>query len=182
MRCRTPIPTYIVLVTAVSLLTAGCGGSFPTVAGSTTSAPNGALAYARCMRSRGVPAFPDPTNGEAASKQAITSALKAVGNAQAQAATTACVHVNGGSPSTGNGATHSPANRRALLAFARCMRHHGSVNFPDPGPNDELTRAMLSTAGIDLHAPGLATAADICASVTHGLITKATVARFIAGQ
>jgi hypothetical protein len=182
MRCRTPIPTSIVFVTAVSLLTAACGGSSPTAAVSTTSAPNGALAYAHCMRSHGVPTFPDPTNGEAASKQAITSALKAVGNSQAQAATTACMHVNGGSPATGNGDRHTASDTHALLAFAQCMRHHGFVNFPDPGPNGELTRATLSTVGIDLHAPGLANAADACASDTHGVITKATVARFIAGQ
>jgi hypothetical protein len=41
---------------------------------------------------------------------------------------------------------------------------------------------MLATAGIALHQPAVLDAADACVSVTHGLITKASVARFVAGQ
>jgi hypothetical protein len=41
---------------------------------------------------------------------------------------------------------------------------------------------MLAKAGINLHQPALVQAADACVGVTHRLITKATVARFIAGQ
>jgi hypothetical protein len=182
MRSATLIPTSVALLITVSLLTAGCGGSSATVSSTTTSTPNGALAYAHCMHSHGVPNFPDPTTSAGAPKQAITSALKQVGNSQAQAALTACVHINGGSPATGSSAAHGPTHTAAVLAFARCERHHGFVNFPDPDPNGELTQQMLAAAGINLHEPGLRNTADACASVTHGLITKATIARFIAGQ
>jgi hypothetical protein len=41
---------------------------------------------------------------------------------------------------------------------------------------------MLANAGIDLHQPALVPAADDCVSVTHGVLTKAAVARFAAGQ
>ena len=41
---------------------------------------------------------------------------------------------------------------------------------------------MLAGAAIDVHQPALLRAADACASVTHGAITKADVARFAAGQ
>ena len=41
---------------------------------------------------------------------------------------------------------------------------------------------MVVAAGIDLHQPAVVQAADACAGVTHGYITKAVVARFIAGQ
>jgi hypothetical protein len=41
---------------------------------------------------------------------------------------------------------------------------------------------MLAQAGINLHQPAVLDAADACVSVTHGVITKAVVARFVAGQ
>jgi hypothetical protein len=40
---------------------------------------------------------------------------------------------------------------------------------------------MLARARINLHQPAIAQAADDCVSVTHGVITRAMVARFIAG-
>jgi hypothetical protein len=41
---------------------------------------------------------------------------------------------------------------------------------------------MLANAGINLHQPAMLQTADTCVSVTHGVITKAVVARFVAGQ
>jgi hypothetical protein len=41
---------------------------------------------------------------------------------------------------------------------------------------------MLATAGINLHQPAFLQDADDCVSVIHGLLTKAAVARFIAGR
>jgi hypothetical protein len=41
---------------------------------------------------------------------------------------------------------------------------------------------MLANAGINLHQPAIVQAADACVSVTHGFLTKADVARFVAGQ
>jgi hypothetical protein len=39
---------------------------------------------------------------------------------------------------------------------------------------------MLANAGINLHLPAVVQAADACVSVTHGLITRASVASFVA--
>jgi hypothetical protein len=61
------------------------------------------------------------------------------------------------------------------------MRGHGFPSFPDPTSSGDLTYQMLATAGIDLHQPAVVQAADACVGVTHGFITKAGVARFIAG-
>jgi hypothetical protein len=69
-----------------------------------------------------------------------------------------------------------------MLAFARCLRSHGFPDFPDPTSSGQLTHEMLATAGINLRQPALVPAADACVSVTHGLITKAAVARFVAGE
>ena len=65
-------PLMLAPLAAFSLLAAGCGGGGSGSAGvanvttSTTSAAaatqNGALAFARCMRSHGLPGWPDPTS------------------------------------------------------------------------------------------------------------------------
>jgi hypothetical protein len=180
MRPRALFSISLVVV-VVSVLAAGCGGSStPPATTTTTPTAGGALAYARCMRSHGVAGFPDPTGGN--NKLAIVSALKAVGDSQAQASTAACEHVNDGTPGTGPSATQSQARTSALLAFARCMRQRGLANFPDPTPSGQLTQEMLADAGINLHQIAVVHAADACARVTHGVITKATVAHFVAGQ
>jgi hypothetical protein len=38
---------------------------------------------------------------------------------------------------------------------------------------------MLAEAGINLHQPALLQAGDACVSVTHGVLTKADVARAV---
>jgi hypothetical protein len=182
MTNRTLIPTAVVAVT-VSLLVTGCGGSSSaTVATTTTATQNGALAYARCMRSHGVSNFPDPAGSAASNKEAVVSALQDVSNSQVQAAQTACIHVNGGSPGTGQSGAEGQAHRAVMLAFARCIRSHGFPSFPDPTSGGELTHEMVANAGINLHQPAVLQAGDACVGVTHGVITKATVARFAAGQ
>jgi hypothetical protein len=181
MCSRTIFPASVAAFAAVSLLTAGCGGSSTTVATTTTPRPNGALAYARCMRSHGVTNFPDPSTAGGADKEAVVAALQAVSSSQAQAAQTACMHVNGGSPGTGQSAAQSQTHTGAMLAFARCLRTHGFPSFPDP-TSGQITHEMLAQAGINLHQPAVLQAADACVSVTHGFITKTDVDKFIAGQ
>jgi hypothetical protein len=135
------------------------------------------VAYAQCMRTHGVPNFPDPTSS-GGSKEAVVSALKEVSNSQAEAAQTACQHLqpNGSQPTQAQFAQHL----RALLAFARCMRTHDIPNFPDPTSSGQVTHEMLAHAGINLHQPAVLQAADACVSVTHGVLTRAAVARFAA--
>jgi hypothetical protein len=173
----------LLAASALTALLAGCGGGSSTTAATTTTATtqNGALAYARCMRSHGVPSFPDPTSSGRSNKEAIVSALQEVGNSQAQAAQTACMHVNGGSPDTGQSAAQSQAHTAAMLAFARCMRRRGFANFPDPTGQGQLSPQMVTAAGIDLHQPAVLKAGLACTSVTHGLLTRAAVERAVNG-
>jgi hypothetical protein len=188
---RTASPralTIAAVVALLSLLAAGCGGGgSPGVASinsSTTTAPtatqSGALAYSGCMRSHGVPNFPDPAGGGAITKEAAIKAFKEVSNSEVVAAQTACRHLQP------NGGQLSPAQLTQrlsdLLAFARCIRTHGVQSFPDPTSSGQLTHEMLSSAGIDLHQPAVLQAADACVGVTHGALTKAAVARFAAGH
>jgi hypothetical protein len=77
---------------------------------------------------------------------------------------------------------HRQAHVAAMLAFARCMRSHGFRSFPDPTSTGFVSRQMLANAGVNLQQPTVLPVADACVSVTHGLITKADVARVAAGQ
>jgi hypothetical protein len=68
MRRRHPLVlASAVAVASFSLLAIGCGGGGGSpvagVATSTATALNGALAFACCMRSHGIPGWPDPDRG-----------------------------------------------------------------------------------------------------------------------
>jgi hypothetical protein len=139
--------------------------------------------FAGCMRSHGVPNFPDPTSPQ---EFKLSLTPSSAGNAQSpafQSAQTACQHLlTGGGGPPRQSAAHSQAQTVAALAFARCLRSHGFTNFPDPTSSGQITHEMLANARINLHQPALLQAADACVSVTHGVLTKAGVARFAAGQ
>jgi hypothetical protein len=129
------------------------------------------------MRSHGVPNFPDP-NGRAF-KEAFQSQSPAFVSADA-----ACQHLMpaGGSASPSDTVRQTHAHVTALLAFAGCLRNRGFRSFPDPASSGQVTHEMIANAGINLHQPAVLRAADACIGVTHGVITRAIVARFIAGH
>jgi hypothetical protein len=130
------------------------------------------------MRSHGAPNFPDPTSPQEF-KQSIGASSE--GSPAFRSAETACMHVLPGGGPPGQSGAQRQAQTVAALAFARCLRGHGFPNFPDPTSSGQITHEMLANAGINLHQPALLHAADACVSVTHGLLTKAGVARFAAG-
>jgi hypothetical protein len=178
-------PAALVAVTLLALLVAGCGGGGSGVASvgsattsSTAATQNGPLAYSACMRSHGVPKFPDPNSSGVIPKEQVVAVNP--GSPQFEAAQRACQRLqpNGGQPNRAEVAQHLGD----MLAFARCMRTHGVANFPDPTSSGELTHETLASAGIDIHQPAVLQAADACVSVTHGALTKAAVARFAAGR
>jgi hypothetical protein len=136
---------------------AGSGGS-PTAGGSTT--PPSAVAYSHCMRSNGVPNFPDPPSIGQLPK---TDAQQlGVSSSQLQAARTACQYLipTGGSIQQQEhqcmqNSDCPPALVQQMLnadqRLARCMRSHGVPNFPDPttdsnGPVFNITKAGISDA------------------------------------
>jgi hypothetical protein len=177
---------HILAAIALAAMLSGCGGS--NSPGALTSSSSGdhppsaqfqqaVLNFTTCVRSHGVPNIPDP--GTPGWKNALGRQAPAV-----LAAERICGRlVPGVMPSSqGQSEAHSPAQTAAMLAFARCMRSHGFPNFPDPTSSGDMTHQMLATAGINLHQPAVVPAADTCVGVTHGLITKVAVARFVAGQ
>jgi hypothetical protein len=135
-----------------------------------------AARFADCMRSHGVPNLPDSPY-----EQKIVLSSNNGQSPAVQSAETACRHLlpHGGQSQS---PPRSQAQIAAMLAFARCIRSHGFPSFPDPTNSGEVTHQMLANAGIDLHQPAVVQDADACVGVTHGFITKAVVARFVAGQ
>ena len=149
------IATAIIAAVALALLlVAACSsGSGPSVAGAgaapktsgaATSPASGsqAVAFAHCMRSHGVPRYPDPN-----SANTMPDGLPKVGpqelgvsTAQFQTADTACGHLlpNGGH------VVQSVAQRLLSggLKFARCMRSHGVPNWPDPARSTPAALAL----------------------------------------
>jgi hypothetical protein len=141
---RRGLPSVAVIVTTILFLAAcsgsGSGGAL-NAGGSANS--SSAVGYSVCMRSRGVPNFPDPdSNGQLPKPDAHHLG---VSSSQLQEAQRACQHLL---PNSG-GATNSNSIQQCMLAddcpqslvqqvrteelrFARCMRSHGVPNWPDP--------------------------------------------------
>jgi hypothetical protein len=107
------------------------------------AASSPAVGYSHCMRSHGVPDFPDPGSGGTLPKG--TAQQFGVGSAQFQTAELACAHFLPAADGLLTAAslqqcylTHAcpPALvRQALTAgrqFAQCMRSHGVPTWPDP--------------------------------------------------
>jgi hypothetical protein len=128
---------------AVGVLVAGCGGgsSNPGVANASTSSShsssasthNQALAYAKCVRTHGVPLWPDPDSNGRFDKSKLTPRQLGVSMAKAAAAQHACRALL---PTYS--ASEQPQDLAQALRFSRCMRAHGSTNFPDPESNGAI--------------------------------------------
>ena len=133
-----------VLVSACVALLAACGstsggvaqlGTNTTGSGapSRSSTHDQAVAYAGCIRSHGVPLWPDPDSSGVFDKSKLTPQLLGVGNSQIDGAQKACRSLV---PTYS--ATAQPHVLAEALRFSRCMRAHGAVNFPDPESNGAI--------------------------------------------
>jgi hypothetical protein len=164
-RGRGPRPTravaLMIAVTSVVLLAAACGsgGSSSAAAGSAQYAK--ALAYAQCMRSHGVPGFPDPDSQ--GHLPPLQIGRNGVTQQAAQAAQDACRNLQ---PGGGTGASEQQARLTQALNFAKCMRAHGVPDFPDPASSNGGIGYNL--AGIDTDSPQYQSAQGACQSQQSG--------------
>jgi len=120
-----------------------------------------ALAFSECMRSHGVPNFPDPNAQGVIQGSGINPSSSSF-----QAANKDCRHLlpNGGVP--------TPAEQAKALAQAlkmsQCMRSHGITDFPDPqtGAGGGIQISLHSTPGSDLNpnSPKFQAAQKACPS------------------
>lgn len=145
-------------VIAAGAIAGGCGsasngpgvagaGSHPTTAnGSTSASGHGSpLAYSRCMRTHGVPNFPDPTVRSGGGFGFSFPQGVDPRSPQFQAADRAC-------KSQLPGGHFTPAQQQQAMAAAlrvsQCMRAHGIKDFPDP--NNQGGTAIKAGPGSDL--------------------------------
>jgi hypothetical protein len=181
-----------IAITAIVLALAGCGGSSPsggvahlgssTGSSSTSTASASSsedpasiqkamVAYARCMRSHGVPGFPEPTEGHIEIHSQGRSGGPSTSNvginpegAAFQAADKTCRKLlpNGGTPSPQQQAKAA----EGALAFSRCMRSHGVPNFPSPQISAGRIALKLGgpNSGIDPQSPQFQKAQKACQS------------------
>jgi hypothetical protein len=186
MRSRRPlILISVVGAAAFALLAAGCGGGgsgspgVATVGSSTattaTTRAESLVAYSRCMRSHGVPGFPDPDRRGGIAKLQVVDARQR-NPSRFDAADGACHHLL---PNESLATPETAQQRRTQLAdelsFARCMRSHGVTNFPDPSTQGGLTVEMVQAQGIDVHSPAVLHVVQKCLPASHGALTPAKV-------
>jgi hypothetical protein len=167
----------IIATVGLALLAAACGGSpdshvaqlGSTTTKSSTSSPSAnsqkVLAFSRCVRSHGVPNFPDPNSSGVLPKRQV--AQLTAGNPQFPAAHRACEQLlpNGGQP------TQAQAQQawNDMRNFARCMRSHGVANWPDPAPTSQQDQRPFFhlSDSIDPNAPQITTKIRACQHVLH---------------
>jgi hypothetical protein len=167
---RAPILASVVAAAAFALLAAGCGGGgSPGVvtngASSTTAATkttqNGtlasALAFARCLRSHGLPNWPDPTDRGVFDKSKLRQLGYSVSRVRA-VEDGPCRHLLPTSPAA---PTITAADRAYYLKAAECMRSHGIPDFPDPTFQNGNVQTNIPSS-IDQDASQFKSAATIC--------------------
>jgi hypothetical protein len=141
----------IIAAATLAMLAAACSGS-PSSTGpggssnargpvSSQAASSKAVTFSHCMRSQGVPDFPDPFSRGGVPK--VTPQQAGVSNSQFQVAERACAQLL------------QPTRPQILeimtgmLNFARCMRSHGVPNWPDPMTDSQGRPVFdLGAAGI----------------------------------
>jgi hypothetical protein len=119
--CHRPLIALAAITCAVAL--AACGSS-----GKSTQSGrhNPFLPFSECMRSHGVPNFPDPSPGGGIQ---LSSGM----DPSSPAFTTARASCQKLMPGGGPGSQHPSAQAQAqTLKISECMRQHGVSGFPDP--------------------------------------------------
>ena len=131
---RPRVAAVITVMAAAALLAAACSspsstgsGGSPNAGGSASS-PS-ALAFSRCMRSRGVPNFPDPPPSFNGKFPGSSPQQLGVSVSRLRAVTGACQNLL---PAVQGPAPLTAQDQRDYLRAAACMRSHGITNFPDP--------------------------------------------------
>lgn len=158
----------------LGVIVAGCsGGSTVPTAGSTTTtsaAAEGsgsagtsplaqAVAYSQCIRSHGVPNFPDPVQTPSGGYGYRTKGIDP-NSAAFQSALQACKALP--SPWNSRGQQLSLAQQQAWLNWAKCIRADGVPNFPDP----TFSGVEVHDSGTASNSPQLQSAMEACKSQT----------------
>jgi hypothetical protein len=116
----------------------------------------GPIAYAACMRSHGVPNFPDPnSNGTILLPQGTD-----LTSPQFQSAQQACQSLR----PAGAAGPPSAADQQKAVQYAACMRAHGFPDYPDPQPTGNGFTVQIPS-GFDPNSPQTQAALRACESL-----------------
>jgi hypothetical protein len=163
----------VVCATICSTIAIGaCGSSNRPTQTADGSDPSASLVkFSACMRSHGVPDFPDPSTTETPNSFGIDGynfnlpANLSLQSPAYVAANQVCSNIIGGG---GGGPARNPAfaarAKRSGLAHAVCMRQHGVPNFPDPiiHISGAGVTATSGGRGLDPQSPAFQRAQKIC--------------------
>ena len=142
-----PVPIGRTTLTLVAIVCVpalvGCGFSGNSSVSESTGSSGTALQFADCMRSHGVPQFPDPGSSAGARirpplRAQVLAGFRVRGQDMRQARAR-------WRPEFGGCPGASASDVHAALVWAQCVRKHGEPNFPDPSTT---ARAGLSFRGI----------------------------------
>jgi hypothetical protein len=158
----------LVVIAALGIVGAGCGGSSggsgakPAASGASADATK-AEKYSQCMRSHGVPSFPDPVDGKLSLEVRKGGPLDP-SDPQFRSARQACRAL--APPGALSGSAPSPQQQSGALKFAQCMRKNGVPNFPDPQNGQTVIGG-----GVDPNSPQFQSAIQACQKLIPGGIT-----------
>jgi hypothetical protein len=176
-----PLALALAVAAVLVLLASACGGSSgqgvaqvdssETTTTDTTSEQDSAdgsgsanpAAYSACMRTNGVPKFPDPdSQGRLRFEGGRGSGLDPE-SAQFRAAAKACRKLAPKAPSPAQQAK----DREQMLRFAACMRRNGVPKFPDPkfNPDGSGGISIGPNSGINPESPQFKEAEKACAEL-----------------
>jgi hypothetical protein len=129
-----------------ALLIAACGSSSPKTGRGSSARFSQFVQFADCMRSHGVPSFPDPSPGGGIHLE-DSPGLNPSSPAFKAAQQSCQKFMPGGGP----GNQHPSAQEiAAMRAVSVCMRAHGVSGFPDPTftpPSDPSGYSLLQDRG-----------------------------------
>jgi hypothetical protein len=158
-------PHTIAALLAAGACLAGCGSGSPTSSSSQSAAATSSnsfqqkfVNFAMCMRSHGVPNYPDPQFTSSGGVQ-ISPGQSNPNSPAFKSAQSDCHQLlpNGGQP-TGIGGAQAKAQE---VKFADCMRAQGVPNFPDPSHDG----AFDLPPGLNPQSPRFGQAMKACKSV-----------------
>jgi hypothetical protein len=139
-----PRPLVGLALIAIVALISGCGSSAPAASstasssgsGSITAAAQKGVKFSECMRSNGVPTFPDPNaSGKFTIDEVANGTSLDTSSPTFTQALDTCKSLE---PAGFEGGTRSTQQQSAALQFAQCIRANGVSDFPDPAAGQPL--------------------------------------------
>jgi hypothetical protein len=140
-----PRPLAGLALIAAAAVISGCGSNAPAASNTAnggggssniTAAAQKGVKFSECIRSNGVPTFPDPN---ASGKFTIDEVANGTSlDASSPTFTQALDTCKSLEPAGFEGGTRSTQQQTAALKFAQCIRANGVSDFPDPAVGQPL--------------------------------------------